>query len=56
MKTKRVLINKERKQIYKKRRRRDAQNSTEISLHQYSNTEQTVHNGAVNLKRRAVPR
>ena len=34
MKTKRVLINKERK--LKRRRRRDEQNSTEIFLHQYS--------------------
>ena len=34
MKTKRILINKEQKQIQKRRRRREAQNSTEIFLHQ----------------------
>ena len=55
MKTKRVLINKQRKQIQKRRRLTDARNSTEIFLHQYSNAEQRVHNGAVNLKRGAVP-
>ena len=55
MKTKRVLINKQRKQIQKRRRRTDARNSTEIFLRQYSNAEQRVHNGAVNLKRGAVP-
>ena len=55
MKTKRVLINKERKQIQKRRRRTDARNSKEIFLHQYSNAEQRVHNGAVNLKREQFP-
>ena len=34
MKTKRVLISKEQKTDVKRRRRRDAQNSTEIFLHQ----------------------
>ena len=37
MKTKRALTNKKQRQIQKRRRRRDAQNLTEIFLHrQYS--------------------
>ena len=55
MKTKRVLTDKARKQIQKRRRRKDAQNCTEIFLHQYSNAKQRLHNEAVNLKREAVP-